>query len=388
MASKSSSLVVASKSSNAAESDTAKVAALTEEVHTLRSKLKEAARGQQELTEQLVPIERLKAQMRKEKKLKEEAEHQIEVMEMEKRKLNDEVNRLVRDLVFQKGETMKFENRSLDLEKLVVQLGQSERGAQGELLRAQEREQLSRVDAFNSGIAKRSAEEERDEALARAHSKEQQLKALKAEWSVLSHHHEKLQEELVERRVEVNALTKDQVFNMMTSVLGGFALEHIPFGSQDNQVVDLLVDTGGMVDSTNFWTEEFYARHVRGAWAKDFGNDKKAWVTTQHGVGRISLAQLLCFCTDPQHTAFLKGQLSRETFNLFSEIGRLLDDAVNLMSRDARDLDYKALACKNQKTVSRSVKTVWVETVANSLWTSRDSCQWTSDQVLFVYLFD
>ncbi|CAL1156971.1 unnamed protein product [Cladocopium goreaui] len=134
-----------------------------------------------------------------------------EVLEMEKRKLNDEVNRLLRDLVFQKGETMKFENRSLDLEKLVVQLGQSERGAQGELLRAQEREQLSRVDAFNSGIAKRSAEEERDEALARAHSKEQQLKALKAEWSVLCHHHEKLQEELVERRVEVNALTKDQV---------------------------------------------------------------------------------------------------------------------------------------------------------------------------------
>lgn len=201
---------MASKRSNA-ENDAAKVATLTEEVHTLRVKLKDLQRGQQELTEQLVPIERLKSQMRKEKKLKEEAEHQIEVLEMEKRKLNDEVNRLLRDLVFQKGETMKFENRSLDLEKLVVQLGQSERGAQGELLRAQEREQLSRVDAFNSGIAKRSAEEERDEALARAHSKEQQLKALKAEWSVLCHHHEKLQEEVVERRVEVNALTKDQV---------------------------------------------------------------------------------------------------------------------------------------------------------------------------------
>lgn len=35
--------------------------------------------------------------------------------------------------------------RGLDLEKLCAQLGQSERGAQGELLRAQEREQLSRV---------------------------------------------------------------------------------------------------------------------------------------------------------------------------------------------------------------------------------------------------
>eukprot|EP00435_Cladocopium_sp_Y103_P013458 s5184_g3.t1 len=148
-----------------------------------------------------------------------------------------------------------------------------------------------------------------------------------------------------------------QVFNVMASALGGFALEHIPFGSQDNQVVDLLVDTGGMVDSTNFWTEEFYARHARGAWAKDFGNDQKTWVTARHGVGRLSLAQLLCFCVDPQHDAFLKGKLSRETFNLFSEIGRLLDDAVSLLSRDARDLDYKALACKNQKTVSRSVKT-------------------------------
>ena len=37
------------------------------------------------------------------------------------------------------------QNRGLDLEKLCAQLGQSERGAQGELLRAQEREQLSRV---------------------------------------------------------------------------------------------------------------------------------------------------------------------------------------------------------------------------------------------------
>ena len=36
-------------------------------------------------------------------------------------------------------------HRGLDLEKLCAQLGQSERGAQGELLRAQEREQLSRV---------------------------------------------------------------------------------------------------------------------------------------------------------------------------------------------------------------------------------------------------
>ena len=33
--------------------------------HTLRAKLKDLQRGQQELTEQLVPIERLKAQMRK-----------------------------------------------------------------------------------------------------------------------------------------------------------------------------------------------------------------------------------------------------------------------------------------------------------------------------------
>jgi len=187
------------------------MAALTEEVHSLRAKLKDLQRSEHELQEQLVPIERVKSQMRKEKKLKEEAEYQIQVLEIEKQKLNDEVSRLVKDLVFQKGETLKYENRSLDLEKLCAQLGQSERGAQGELLRAQEREQLSRVDAFNSGLAKSRAEEERDEALARAHSKDQQLKALKAEWEVLSSHDAKLQEDVVEKRVTVNALTKDQV---------------------------------------------------------------------------------------------------------------------------------------------------------------------------------
>ena len=42
----------------------------------------------------------------------------------------------------------------LDLEKLVVQLGQSERGAQGELLRAQEREQLSRVPGASKKVPK------------------------------------------------------------------------------------------------------------------------------------------------------------------------------------------------------------------------------------------
>lgn len=44
-----------------------KVAALTEELHALRGKLLEAQRQHRELTEQLVPQERLKSELRKEK---------------------------------------------------------------------------------------------------------------------------------------------------------------------------------------------------------------------------------------------------------------------------------------------------------------------------------
>ncbi|CAL1159908.1 unnamed protein product [Cladocopium goreaui] len=150
----------------------------------------------------------------------------------------------------------------------------------------------------------------------------------------------------------------EQVFNMVASILGGFALEHVPIGSQDNQVLDLLVDTGGRVDSSNLWTQDFYARYARGAWAKDFQSEQKTWVTTRHGVGRISLAQFLCFSCDPQHNVDLRGKLSRELFNLLSEFGRLLDETVSLMSKDVKDLDdHLAMACKNQGRVSRSAKT-------------------------------
>ncbi|CAK9016541.1 unnamed protein product [Durusdinium trenchii] len=192
------------------EKESPKVVALTEEVHSLRGKLRDAQMLQAELQEQLVPVERLKAQIRKEKQMRAQAEQQIETMEGEAKKLNDQIAKLVKDLVAQKGETMKFEDRCLDLEKLCAQLGQSERGAQASLFRAHEREQLSRADAFTSGIAKNRAEEERDDANARAHSKEQQLRALKAEWTVLSNHDAKIQEELVEKRVMVNALQKEK----------------------------------------------------------------------------------------------------------------------------------------------------------------------------------
>lgn len=175
----------------------------------------------------------------------------------------------------------------------------------------------------------------------------------------------------------------EQVFNMVASILGGFALEHVPIGSQDNQVLDLLVDTGGRVDSANLWTQDFYTRYARGAWAKDFQSEQKTWVTTRHGVGRISLAQFLCFSCDPQHNVDLRGKLSRELFNLLSEFGRLLDETVSLMSKDVRDLDHLAMACKNQGRVSRSAKTVWVETVANELWNQNDSFLWTSAKNIF-----
>eukprot|EP00913_Durusdinium_trenchii_P009710 g9123.t1 len=54
------------------------VVALTEEVHSLRGKLRDAQMLQAELQEQLVPVERLKAQIRKEKQMRAQAEQQID----------------------------------------------------------------------------------------------------------------------------------------------------------------------------------------------------------------------------------------------------------------------------------------------------------------------
>ena len=52
--------------------------------------------------------------------------------------------------LLRKSETLKYQTRCSDLESLTAQLGLSERGAQAELLRATEREQLMRVQAFQS----------------------------------------------------------------------------------------------------------------------------------------------------------------------------------------------------------------------------------------------
>lgn len=79
---------------------------------------------------------------------------------------------------------------------------------------------------YQGGIAKNRAEEERDDANARAHSKEQQLRALKAEWTVLSNHDAKIQEELVEKRVMVNALQKEPWLLFASSIMQSVSVEH------------------------------------------------------------------------------------------------------------------------------------------------------------------
>ncbi|CAJ1382585.1 unnamed protein product [Effrenium voratum] len=186
-----------------------KVLALVKEVEALRTRLRDAQRAQDELREQMAPVERLKSEIRKHKQLREEAEMQLETSEAKVAELQRRVGSLLADLAQQRRETEKFQGRAEELERLCAELGKSERGSQAELFRAQERVQLSRVEAFNCTLAEQRAQEEREEALAKVHSKAQQLQALKAEWTVLSEQTTEVREELVEKRAVVNCLQKE-----------------------------------------------------------------------------------------------------------------------------------------------------------------------------------
>ena len=164
-----------------------------------------------------------------------------------------------------------------------------------------------------------------------------------------------------------------EVILLLATTLGGFDLEIIPCGSQDNQVVTMNVDKFGKVDSSCFWTQEFFARHVRGPWKRDYLQQNKTWIESESCVGRCSFAELVCFSLDPQHPEFLMGKLLPEILTIMSEIGRLLDDSLPVLRRDVATLDYDSTFNKNMRRTSTSVKTLWVERVARTMWSHEES---------------
>ena len=160
---------------------------------------------------------------------------------------------------------------------------------------------------------------------------------------------------------------------MMAATLGGFTLDIIPFGTTDNQLTTLDVDQGGFVNASCFWTQAFYAQHVRAAWGNDYRNEKKTWITKIHGVGSVHLAQLVSFALDPQHPQPLKGRLETEMCNVLSEFAHLLDSSVLFLAREIDQLEV-VTQLKSKKRMRRSIKTIWIETLAKKLW-NRDDAQ-------------
>mmetsp|Transcript_131027 Transcript_131027/g.184705 ORF Transcript_131027/g.184705 Transcript_131027/m.184705 type:complete len:374 (+) Transcript_131027:2-1123(+) len=199
-----------SRSEKGKGAPTPSVEVLRQEVINLKTKLRDAVKSQEDLREQLVPIERVKLEWRNEKTLREKTEDQVRSLESKVLHLTRKLEDVNGELHQQKAETRKYEDRCLEFEKVCAELGQQERGAQVQLLRAQEREQLSRVDAFNHTLARANAEKRSEEALAKVHSREQQLHALKADLHVLGGHTADVRDELFEKRAAVNSLGKEQ----------------------------------------------------------------------------------------------------------------------------------------------------------------------------------
>mmetsp|Transcript_57005 Transcript_57005/g.102433 ORF Transcript_57005/g.102433 Transcript_57005/m.102433 type:complete len:351 (+) Transcript_57005:61-1113(+) len=231
---------------------------LRQEIINLKTKLREAVKTQESLREQLVPIEKLKHEWRNEKQLREKSEGQVNSLEGKIRQLTTRVDSLVEELREQQAETAKYENRCLEFEKVCAELGQQERGAQALLLRAQEREQLSRVDAFESTLRAKRAEELRQEAIAKTHSKEQQLCALKADLKVIGSHAADKRDELFHTSVAANALEKEH------SVL---RKEHAKlaedFRCQHEALQDTLAELGTLKERNERLEADLHAKETR-----------------------------------------------------------------------------------------------------------------------------
>ena len=128
------------------------------------------------------------------------------------------------------------------------------------------------------------------------------------------------------------------LISLVATTLGGFELDVIPFGSIDGQIQTMKVDSTAHTCTNAFWTQDFYARYVRGAWAKDWADSSKPWLGTRHGLGNIHLCQLICFALDPQQSSYLKGILMPEVLNIMSQIAKLIDESVHLLTREVKSL--------------------------------------------------
>lgn len=162
------------------------------------------------------------------------------------------------------------------------------------------------------------------------------------------------------------------LMSLLALSLGGFDIDTIPFGSLDNGIVTMKVDVHGYVDAAGFWTQEFYHRFARGAWTRDQTDGNKHWVTQVHGLGRISLAQLLCFAIDPQHSRDLQGRLQGELCNMFTQIAFILDNSISVLARDVSTLKIDSQS-KNKQRMAADANVIFLEKVANLLWTGEDT---------------
>lgn len=162
------------------------------------------------------------------------------------------------------------------------------------------------------------------------------------------------------------------LISLLALSLGGFDLDTIPFGSADNAIVTMKVDSQGNVDAAHFWTQEFYHRHARGAWTRDRTDKNKTWVTQIHGLGSVSLSQLLCFAIDPQHSRDLHGRLQSEVCNMMTQIAFILDTSISVLARDIETLRLDS-QLKNKKKTAAEANMVFIEKVANTVWTGDDT---------------
>ena len=175
---------------------------------------------------------------------------------------------------------------------------------------------------------------------------------------------------------------------LFCQVLDGVELTHERF-TTDRDVNargqgSLLVDSFGKVDSSAFWSSDFWTTNVKKAWKSDFLNKGKTWINQIDGGGdSVPLVSLLSFALDPQRVPSLSSLLMTGVLNLLTEISFIIDTSVPHVLRDAAQLEADALI-KSAKRFKRVIVSVLAETVANEIWSGRVTCL----SILFYKLLD
>lgn len=163
------------------------------------------------------------------------------------------------------------------------------------------------------------------------------------------------------------------LIHLVCSSTGGFELDHWPAGHDSDIPVKLHVDGNGFVDGRVFWDSDFFISSVRRTWRNDYQNNKKDWLMSHDGrASKMSLAELICFCLDPQHGVEMQDAVVSPVLDLMSEICVILDRSRRLSNLDrlADSIDFK-----NKRKMRSAVKRVWVQEIAEKVWCGEDSCQ-------------